>query len=34
VLAVEPFITMTIEPGREFSWKTTYDYYALPSNTK
>jgi hypothetical protein len=34
VLAVEPFITMTIKPGSEFSWKTSYDYYTLPSNTK
>ncbi|HEV2494832.1 MAG TPA: hypothetical protein VG204_17355 [Terriglobia bacterium] len=34
VLALEPFIAMTIEPGKEFSWTTTYDYYTLPSNTK
>jgi len=34
VLAVEPYITMTIEPGSEFSWGTTYDYHTLPSNTK
>jgi hypothetical protein len=34
VLAVEPFITMRIEPGSEFSWKTSYDYYTLPPNTK
>lgn len=34
VLAVEPFIVMTIEPGGEFTWKTTYDYYTLPSGTK
>lgn len=34
VLAVEPFITMIIEPGSEFSWTTSYDYYTLPSNTK
>ncbi|HEV2425789.1 MAG TPA: hypothetical protein VGZ29_13255 [Terriglobia bacterium] len=32
VLAAEPFITMTIDPGSEFSWKTTYDYYTLPAN--
>ena len=30
VLAVEPFIAMTIEPGKEFSWKTTYEYYTVP----
>ena len=34
VLAVEPFISMTINPGSEFSWEISYDYYALPSNTK
>ncbi len=34
VLAVEPFITMTIQPGSEFSWKTSYDYYTLPSDIK
>ncbi len=34
VLAVEPFITMAVEPGSEFSWTTRYDYYTLPSNTK
>jgi hypothetical protein len=34
VLAVEPFISMTINPGSEFSWETTYEYYTLPSNTK
>jgi hypothetical protein len=34
VLATEPFISMTIEPGREFSWKTTYDYYTLASTAK
>jgi hypothetical protein len=30
VLAVEPYITMTIAPGAQFSWKITYDYYTLP----
>ena len=34
VLAAEPFIAMTVEPGSEFNWKTTYDYYTLPSNGK
>jgi hypothetical protein len=34
VLAVEPFIAMKIEPGSEFSWKVTYEYYTLPANTK
>jgi hypothetical protein len=31
VLAVEPFIAMKIEPGEEFDWKVTYDYYTLPA---
>jgi hypothetical protein len=30
VLSLEPFITMTIEPGSEFSWKMSYEYYTLP----
>jgi hypothetical protein len=34
VLAIEPYITMTIAPGAEFSWKITYDYYTLPAVTK
>jgi hypothetical protein len=34
VLAVEPFITMAIEPGSEFDWDVTYDYYTLPANPK
>jgi hypothetical protein len=29
VLAVEPFISMTIEPGNEFDWDVTYEYYTL-----
>ncbi len=34
VLAVEPFITMTIEPGQEFSWKNEYQYYTLQAIPK
>ena len=34
VLAVEPFISMTINPGSEFTWKISYAYYTLPSNVK
>jgi hypothetical protein len=34
VLALEPFISMTIEPGREFTWKMTYEYYTLRSKNK
>ncbi len=28
VLAVEPFIDMSIEPGKEFTWSYTYTYYS------
>jgi hypothetical protein len=31
VLAMEPFIDMTIEPGNEFTWKISYEYYTLPA---
>ena len=34
VLAVEPFISMTINPGGEFTWKMSYGYYTLPSNIR
>jgi hypothetical protein len=27
ILAMEPFIHMSIEPGASFTWKYTYDYY-------
>jgi hypothetical protein len=27
VMAVEPFITMSIDPGKEFAWTLTYDYF-------
>jgi hypothetical protein len=29
ILAMEPFIHMSIAPGHDFSWKYTYDYYTL-----
>jgi hypothetical protein len=29
VLSVEPFIAMTIEPGSEFTWDVSYQYYTL-----
>lgn len=29
VLSIEPFVTMTIDPDREFSWKYTYRYFLL-----
>ena len=31
VLAMEPFIAMTIDPGGEFSWQIHYEYYSLPA---
>ena len=34
VLAMEPFIALTVAPGREVTWKMTYDYYTLPSKRK
>ena len=34
VLAVEPFIAMTIDPGSEFTWDVTYEYYTLAPNPK
>jgi hypothetical protein len=34
VLAMEPFVSMSIEPGNEFNWKSTYNYYTLPAGTK
>lgn len=34
VMAVEPYIAMTVDPGGEFTWKLTYDYYTLPPVTK
>ncbi len=34
VLAMEPFIAMSINPGEEFIWKVSYQYYALSSSPK
>lgn len=34
VVAVEPYIAISIEPGAEFTWTSTYDYYALPTAGK
>jgi hypothetical protein len=28
VMAVEPYIAMSIDPGKEFTWTLTYDYFA------
>jgi len=27
---MEPFVSLAIEPTKEFSWKSTYNYYTLP----
>ena len=32
VIAMEPFVAIAIEPGREFTWKSSYRYYALPAH--
>jgi hypothetical protein len=29
-ISMEPFVAITVAPGQEFSWSTTYRYYALP----
>jgi hypothetical protein len=34
VLAVEPYIAMSIDPGSDFTWNITYDYYTLPQKAK
>jgi hypothetical protein len=34
VLAMEPFIAMTIEPGKTFTWKMTYQYYTVQPDSK
>ncbi len=28
----EAYVAMTIEPGHDFKWKTSYDFYTLPAN--
>jgi len=32
VIAMEPFVAIDIEPGKEFSWTTEYEYYLLPEH--
>jgi len=34
VIAMEPFVAVSIEPGNEFTWKSTYSYYTLPVGAK
>lgn len=31
VLAVEPYISIDIQPGSEFTWKNMFEYYTLPA---
>jgi hypothetical protein len=31
VLSIEPFVSMTIDPGAEFTWLTSYEFYTLPA---
>ena len=31
VLAIEPYIAIDIQPGTEFTWKNTFEYYTLPN---
>ncbi len=30
VIAVEPFIDISLEPGSQSTWKYNYEYYTLP----
>ena len=34
VIAMEPFIAISIESGREFTWTSTYEYYTLSNDRK
>jgi hypothetical protein len=34
VIAVEPFVELSIEPGSTFGWKYHYEYYTLPDASK
>jgi len=34
VLAVEPFISMRIDPGGEFAWRVSYEYYTVAPGPK
>jgi hypothetical protein len=31
VISMEPFTALSIEPGQEFTWTSTYDYYTMPA---
>jgi hypothetical protein len=30
VVAMEPFVSIAVDPGQEFTWQSTYDFYTLP----
>ena len=30
VIAVEPFIDISVDPGSQFTWQYHYEYYTLP----
>lgn len=32
VLAVEPYVAIDVQPGAEFTWKDTLDYYTIPAS--
>ena len=32
VLAVEPYIAIDVQPGAEFTWRNTLDYYTIPES--
>ncbi len=32
VLAIEAYNSIDVQPGAEYSWSTTYDYYTLPKD--
>jgi hypothetical protein len=34
VMAMEPFVSVTIEPAHEFTWSSTYSYYTVASHAK
>lgn len=34
VMAMEPFVSVVVEPAQEFTWKSTYTYYTLPVGAK
>jgi hypothetical protein len=34
VMAVEPYIDIVVEPGKDLAWMYTYDYYTIPADAK